>query len=482
MAGTSGLPGAERGDSPGDYAIKLRLRLFTSQRAAAHHFGVEPGTISRYESEGITPPLGYLAALARLIVQRTVPAGEAAAAERFFVAELRRLATHFPDLYRLQEAPQDWDQLVRQADAYVRQREPGTPAAGAASPRAGPVPWPPGIPNDPYYPLPDREQSLSTLADTLTGRDGPAAVLIAGLGGIGKTALAAELARRVLQSGVFDQLLGDSAKHEVLAGGEIVAIRQAVLDYAQLVATLAGQLDAWEILTLPAAEQPLALARRLRAGRYLVVVDNLESAENARGLLARLPALLQGSRAIITGRQHLDAGSVRALTLTGLSPADSCAFLRSEAQARQVPRIGDLPQERLLEIHAITGGAPLALKLVVAQARYLALDAVLRQLRRAGSQLYPFLFRQSWEQLSPAARELLLYIGRTAVTAVSWEELTVDAPAGDEEELLRAVEQLVTWSLLDVATAPGPLRYDMHPLVRQFVTSDLPDRWAAGAP
>ena len=55
MAGTSGLPGAERGDSPGDYAIKLRLRLFTSQRAAAHHFGVEPGTISRYESEGITP-------------------------------------------------------------------------------------------------------------------------------------------------------------------------------------------------------------------------------------------------------------------------------------------------------------------------------------------------------------------------------------------------------------------------------------------
>jgi len=337
--------------------------------------------------------------------------------------------------------------------------------------------WPSGIPDDRYYPLPGRERSLTTLLDVLRDPQGAPVLVIDGLGGLGKTALTAELARRALREGYFEGVVGDSAKQELFTGGEIVRIREATLDLDSLLDAIARQLGRWELPTLKADEKRAALAHLLQRHRYLLLVDNLETIENAHALVAQLRGYLTNGRAIVTSREQVRHDFVRSVSLQGLEREDSLFFLRSDAEQRGVQQILQAPEERLIEIHTITGGAPLALKLVVAQARFLDLEAVLRRLRPAGTKLYAFIFRQSWEALSPEAQRVLIYIGRTVVTTVGWEELSSVGIADNDDALVAAIDQLSAYSLLNISTVDGQTRYGIHQLTRQFVDSDLPQLW-----
>jgi hypothetical protein len=204
--------------------------------------------------------------------------------------------------------------------------------------------WPPNIPDERYYPLPDRERHLGQLLKVLKDPQGSPAVVIDGLGGLGKTAMAIELARRALRGGLFEGVVGDSAKLEHLAGGEIVQVREATLDFDNLLDSIARQLGRWEIPTLKAEEKQAALAHLLRRGRYLILVDNLETAENANALVTHLRGFLDGSRTIVTSRKQVRHDFVRPLSLQGLEVQDSLFFLRTDAQQRQVQQILEAPQ------------------------------------------------------------------------------------------------------------------------------------------
>ncbi len=337
--------------------------------------------------------------------------------------------------------------------------------------------WPVGIPNERYYTLPTREQALASLLSVLGDQQGSPMVVITGLGGLGKTATGVELARRAIQQGLFAGLVGDSAKQEILQGGQVVQIKEAFLDFDSLMDSIARQLGRWEIPTLNAKEKAARLGMLLKEKHYLVMVDNLETAENANELVAQLRKLLNGSRAVVTSRKQVRFDFVRSLSLPGLEVEDSLLFLRTDAQQRGVQQIQDASEDKLRQIHQVTGGAPLALKLVVGQAGFLDLNLIINQLQQAGSNLYPYIFQESWQQLMTAAQYVLIYIGKTAVTHVSWEELAGVGIAGDEATLLEAISQLVALSLLDVVSVKSQMRYGIHQLTRQFVTSDLPRMW-----
>lgn len=392
------------------------------------------------------------------------------------IRETLELIKQYEDQHRLADDPrvkhraeQEIANLRRLLENYQAELEKAAESLIAS--------WPPNIPDERYYPLPGRERDLDQLLKVLQDPQGPPVVVIDGLGGLGKTAMAVELARRALQQNLFEGVVGDSAKQELLTGGEIVQVREATLDFDSLLDAIARQLGRWEISTLKPEEKRMALHHLLRQHRYLVLVDNLETAENANALVAHLRGFLGGSRAIITSRKQVRHDFACALSLQGLDIEDSLFFLRTDAEQRRVQQILEAPEERLSEIHEITGGAPLALKLVVAQARFLDLDLILKRLRQASGDLYPFIFRQSWEQLSPAAQRVLIYIGRTVVTTVSWEELASVYAAESEEELGEAIDQLIAYSLLEASFVAGQARYGIHPLTRHFVNSGLPEMW-----
>jgi hypothetical protein len=337
--------------------------------------------------------------------------------------------------------------------------------------------WPSDIPDERYYPLPGRERDLDQLLKALRDPQGPSTIVFDGLGGIGKTAMAVELARRALRQEIFEGVIGGSAKQEILAGGEIIQINQATLSFSNLLDLMARQLGRWELSRLKTEEKRTALHRFLRHHRWLILVDNLETAENANKLVVDLRSLLNGSRALVTSRKKVRHGFIRALSVQGLETEDSLFFLRNDAQQRDVQQIMEATRDQLIEIHEATGGAPLALKLVVGQAKFLGLGQILDELKHVGSEIYPFVFRRSWGELSTAAQRLLIYIGRTVVTNVGWEELASVGIAQSETDLKHAIEELIDYSLLDVSFIAGEPRYSIHQLTREFVNSDLPKIW-----
>jgi len=341
----------------------------------------------------------------------------------------------------------------------------------------GKVIWPAGIPDEPYIVLPNREQSLEEMLGFLKDRASNRVISVDGLGGLGKTALAAELVRRAIGAGLYEGVIGETAKQEILGDEEIIQLRDAVLDYEGLLDTLARQLQRWDLFTMGLKDKEAVLGRILRQRAYLLFIDNLETAENANALVARIRDFLGPSRAIVTSRLQVRLGFVRSFTLDGLKLNDSVFFLRSLAKGLGADQISDADDGVLSEIHEITGGSPLALKLVAAQAKFLSLDQILAQLRKTKSELFPFIFLRSWEQLSATAQSILVYVGRTVVETVGVQELALAELASDDAELLSAIDQLVAYSLLNVSYSSGQMRYGIHQLTRQFVVSDLPRIW-----
>lgn len=506
-----------------DYAYQLRVRVFNSQRAAANYFGVHSSTISRYEqdrqlgSDSVVPPIGYLAELLRMSVESlevsSQSSEEVAEYQAAGIADLGRVLQAFPVEYKYMESFQTWPQLCVAAASFLREhtgRQPGGPVlalqglgrgskglAGAVAltgsatlgraegdaPQAS-TRWPLGIPNDIYYELPGREKSISDLLISLEITNIPSIVVVDGLGGLGKTSCAVEICRRALARGMFYGLLGDSARISAFADGKIVGVRSAALTFETLLNTLAGQLGLWELVTLGQDEKRDRIAHELVERPYLVLVDNIETAENADALVIWLRQLLNAtttssvprSRGVITSRSKVQHDGTLPLSLSGLDYEDTRIFLQSEAKARGADAILNADEAMLEWIRSRTGGAPLALKLITALAKTSNLVAALNALEGADEDLYHYLFRHSWQKLGEEARLVLMYIGTTVVTTVSWEELEGSGLA-EETALVRATNQLVNESLLDASYIGGELRYSMHQLTRNFVLRDLPSIW-----
>jgi hypothetical protein len=338
--------------------------------------------------------------------------------------------------------------------------------------------WPPTLPwNQPYYHLPDRDQALVEAVQVLTECDQPQVVFVSGLGGVGKTAAAIEIGRRCLANGTFKRVLGDSAKQEVLINSRVAqATDRVVLNFSNLLDELGAQLDRPDIRTMPPEEKRLTVQRLLHQSPYLVIVDNLETAENAAQIVRDLPPLLNGSQAIITSRELIRQSGLHLLQLEGLTPKDSLIFLREDAQQRGCIEIINASDKKLLEIHEATGGQPLAMKLVVGQSLDVDLSFVLENLRHARGEIYGFIYLDSWRRLSPPAKNLLIYLGQ-APASIPHEEL-LNVPIGTEpDDLLVEMQELIRLSLVNVTQGAGKKRYTIHQLTRHFVNGELPELW-----
>lgn len=363
----------------------------------------------------------------------------------------------------------------RDLHVHISTARPGGPDTVR---QALPSLWPPTLPwQEPYYFLPDRDQTLVEAVQISLDKDGSPPVFISGLGGLGKTAAAIEIGRRCLAREGFMRIVGDSAKLEILVENQIVRdADKVVLNFEGLLDEIARQLDRPDVRTMPLEDKRITLQQLLAQERYLVIVDNLETVDNAARIVRDLPSLLDGSRLLITSRKRVETSNLHRIHLDGLSQADSLRFLREDAQRRGCEAIGQAPGDTLEEIHHVTQGQPLAMKLIVGQALDLDLDLVLASLRRARGRIYRFIYWDSWQQLSEPARKLLVYLGGVP-GSISLEEL-IDAPVvPDADDLLDAMQQLIRLSLVSVTQGERRKRYAIHQLTRYFVNGDLPEIW-----
>ncbi|MEQ0557918.1 BTAD domain-containing putative transcriptional regulator [Amycolatopsis sp. NEAU-NG30] len=322
-----------------------------------------------------------------------------------------------------------------------------------------------------------RAPLLETL-DALVRPDGPrpAAVVLAGPAGVGKTTLAVQWAHRAAPHFPDGQLYADLHGY---SPSPAVPAMQVLTGFLHALGVRPGQVPTEQA-------DAAALYRSLLADRrVLVVLDNVSSAEQARPLLPGSA----GSAALITSRDRL-AGltatlDARVLPLPELSADDSVALLAAVLGADRVEAEADAARQ----LAQLCAGLPLALRIVAANllrwpgqplAGYLAEltgGDLLTKLEVPGDERLGLrrTLDFSYDAVSDAAAQFFCLLG-----CVPGEEISLAGAAAlagaDVFHTAHLLRELVASHLVQPR---GADRFGMHDLVRAYAAgraADLAER------
>jgi tetratricopeptide (TPR) repeat protein len=328
------------------------------------------------------------------------------------------------------------------------------------------------LPQPDYGTFIDREEELAQVYCIL--RPYPhsqhALVTIDGIGGIGKSALALEVAHRHLrdydclpEEERFEAIIWTSAKSSVLTADGIAPRQQITRTLEDIYTTISVALEREDITHARPEEQGELVTKALTRQRTLLIVDNLETVDDERvnAFLRELPA---PTKAIVTTRHRIDvAYPVR---LTGMPKEDGLALIAQECAKKSVT----LAEAEAEELYDRTGGVPLAIVWSVAQMGYgYGVGAVLRRLGQPSEDISRFCFERVMEHIrSTDAHELLMAL---ALFATDAGREALGYVAGLGEDVLSRGEGLVTLERLSLVNKSGE-RFWMLPLTKAFVSAE----------
>lgn len=235
-------------------------------------------------------------------------------------------------------------------------------------------------------------------------RSGAHVVCIDGIGGIGKTALALQVAYECLKASQ-----GKVMDMEVVTFEGLVWItaRDREIFLELVLDTIARTLEYPGITQQPLEEKQDSVRRLLRKQRVLLIVDNFETVddERIRDFLFSLP---EPSRALITTRER-NIGEAWAVSVKSLPEPEALTLIRYEAARLDLRSVQAADDRLLLRLYEAAGGAPLAIKWAMGQIkqRGQSLDMVLAALHNARGDVFKT-FSRSWQLLSNDARSILL--------------------------------------------------------------------------
>jgi tetratricopeptide (TPR) repeat protein len=326
-----------------------------------------------------------------------------------------------------------------------------------------------------------REKEIARAMDALSPEDRGWGLMVDGIGGIGKTALAVEVAYLCYEGARFDAIFFTTAKQTRLAPGGEQPLLDSAPNLDAMLSEIARALGETGVAQLAAADKRRGLLNALRRysgpqRRVLLILDNLETLPGAELLplfefLRRLP---QQCKAIVTSRRRAGEGAVW-LRLERLEWAAARQLIHDEmgraaGLARALTQTGE---SRWQELYDATGGSPLALHwtLGLMRVRNLSLDRALELLRdrSADSPLHQFVYREARREMGENDWRVLGALSFFAAPA-SFEALTSVTDL-TRLALDSALERLDAYALVDVAGPDGP--YALHPLTRQLAADEL---------
>jgi hypothetical protein len=315
------------------------------------------------------------------------------------------------------------------------------------------------------------DDALAQLLARLNDRDGHWMVALDGMGGLGKTALARRAAGCLAETDRFADIAWLAFKHDSYPVHTPEPTDRTILTCAELLEGIGRQLAGAGLAPLPFETKRKRVRALLQSRPFLVVVDNLETVLGCGDLPGWFWELANPSKFLFTSRHRIEQDTgLSILLLDQLAERDAMALIRHEGHQRGLQEVAGASDDALLPILAVTGGNPLAIKLVVGQLVTLPLNRVLEGLQTIGpgsDSLYQYLYGTAWDLLSDSARDLLSRIASLPKDGVTWDELSAVTSLHDGQ-LASAIGELTTYSLVQ-ATGLEQKTYCLHPLTHHFV-------------
>jgi len=336
------------------------------------------------------------------------------------------------------------------------------------------------IPQGDYFRLFGVDALIRQVEQALCESEGPRFFSIEGIGGIGKTTLAMAVTNRIAEQNNYSKVFWVSARPEYLDNqGTIKPVNDASKTLDDIISRIAAQMGQDQLLGLPTTTKLERLQPLLTRMPYLIVVDNLETAEDTQAILDAIKPLAGASRFLLTSRVSLSGvGFVQALAVPELSKADSLKLLSNEISRHQDTQ--HATNSELDLVFDVVGGIPLALKLVAALTCYSPIDEVLEGLGQSQSetegQLFTYIYRQAWLGLDDNARKLLLSMLLISPDGedIHWLRSASCLPASDFKQ---GLAKLRDYNLVEISGTLRNPKYRLHRLTISFLHTDILKNW-----
>lgn len=329
------------------------------------------------------------------------------------------------------------------------------------------------IPPSTYTQLFGVDETITAVTKKLLLPHSPWLVAVVGLGGIGKTAVADAITRYVIRQFCFDDVVWVGMTPLSMNGNE----QTPKLAFHMLIASLAEHFfSANDIQTSP--DGRLRQVRQyLKSRPVLVVVDNLEDEAEVAYLLTHLADLAEPSKFLLTSRVRPPTQATAwTHTVAELGFTEAKALMQRQAQDAGIEALDSAKSEDYEAIYAVTGGNPLALKLVVGLLDVLPLIQVLGGFEQGQKgeigKMYTYIYWQTWNTLSENGRQLLQAMPIVSSSGGTQDYLRALSDL-DEADLWPAVQELRGRSLLEVRGTINEKKYGIHRLTETFLHTEI---------
>lgn len=329
------------------------------------------------------------------------------------------------------------------------------------------------------------DSMIQKIGRRLCNHDGDWVISIFGAGGVGKTTLAYEAAKRYATSDEFQRVAWMSAKFTHLTSlGEIERKRRTVIDWRDILTNIAQQLRLDIDLVSSRIERQLAnaLSELGRSERCLIVIDNLETVQDARMAIEYLRAEsgIRPHKFILTTRQSVMP--YRELRWNGLDLVAAREY--ADYLGQDDPSL-KLTSRDLDQVVAASERIPLLIKLIVCLAifeRRPVREVIAHMQNREkilGLNLGSYLYAEALTSLEAkigavaSVKIMNVFCSRTPGDYFSADEFYQLSRITDRDTFDLA--KAAAGQLALVRSFDGNTKFTIHGLLREFICADIPD-------
>ncbi len=343
------------------------------------------------------------------------------------------------------------------------------------------------LPGRSYERFVGREGELVQLEQFLSPRHRLGVVCLIGIGGVGKTALALEIAHRKSENHMslppnerFEAIVWVTAKQTELLPAGTMTRNPTFTDLNDLYRATAEVLDLPAITrALTLADREVIVARTLAEHRVLLILDNLEDIDDP-ALMVFLRDLPAPSKAIVTTRHRIDVAVP--IQVRHFNESEARELIHVECQRHNLVLTPEQTEKLLRRI----GYLPLAIVRTLGRMawRNSNIEAELRQLGNPNNDIYEFCFEKSIAMVRGKDPHKLFM-----ALALFSKDATRDAlghVVGFKEAILDRDEAISELEVLSLVSKEG-MRFSLEPLtklkaqaelsIRPEFESEIRERW-----